>query len=111
MFRRVVNAPVTVVLVPVHAARGAANMRFSTVLAIATGTAAAFTAARRLLGNENAVDELPEGLQEPAARAQGFLQQSRSNLTDAMRDAREEEASAEIELRQEYLRKVGRLKE
>ena len=44
MLRRIISAPVAVILLPVRVSRGVANMRFSTVLAIATGAAAAFTA-------------------------------------------------------------------
>lgn len=111
MIRSVVRAPVTVVVLPVRVVRSASNMRFSTVLAIATGAAAAFTAARRLMSREDAVEELPEGLQEPAARAQEFLVTSRGHLAEAMAEAAEEDAAARVELRQEYLRKTGRASE
>lgn len=109
MFRSVIKVPVTIVMLPVRTGRGLASMRFSTVLAIATGAAAAYTAARRLMTRDDAVDELPEGLQQPAARAQTFLTDSRSNIAQAMTDADQERASAEEELHQEYLRKTGRL--
>lgn len=109
MIRRVITAPVTVVVLPVRVVRSAASMRFSTVLAIATGAAAAFTAARRLMTRDEAVEELPEGLQQPAARAQSFLVTSRGHLADAMAEAGEESAQAQVELRQDYLRKTGRV--
>ena len=99
MLRRVVAVPVTVVLLPVRVTRGVASMRFSTVLAIATGAAAAFTAAKRLMDRDDAVEELPEGLQQPATRAQSFLVDSRGKLSQAMAEAHEEEASAQDELR------------
>jgi len=83
-------------------------MRFSTVLAIATGAAAAFTAAKRLMDRDDAVEQLPESLQQPATRAQSFLVDSRRKLSQAMADAHEEEATAEDELRQEFLRRTGR---
>jgi len=109
MIRSIVSAPITVVMLPVRVARFLAGMRFSTVLAIITGGAAAFTAARRLMAREDAVTELPEGLQEPALRAQSVLVDSRGRLARAMEEAGEEQANAKDELRQEYLRKTGRL--
>lgn len=108
MLRRVVSVPVAVVLLPVRVSRGVASLRFSTVLAIATGAAAAFTAARRLMDRGDAVEELPESLQQPATRAQSFLVDSRGKLSQAMADASEETATAEDELRQEFLRRTGR---
>ena len=109
--RRVVRAPVTIVMLPVRLVRALASLRFSTVLAIGTGAAAAFTAAKRLMDRDDAIEELPAGLQEPASRAQSFLVQSRGHLTHAMNEASEERASAEVELHREYLRKAGRLEE
>ena len=109
MLRTVISAPVTVVLLPVRVGRRASNIRFSTILAVATGAAAAFTAARRLMDRDEAVQELPDGLQQPAASAQRFLRSSRGHLSDAMREAGEADAQARVELREEFLRKTGRL--
>lgn len=109
MIRSVVSAPVAVILLPVRVTKRVAQMRFSTLLAIGTGAAAAFTAAKRLMDREDAVNELPEALQQPAARAQTSLVKWRGRLTQAMAEASEEEAVAVQQLRQEHLRKSGRL--
>jgi hypothetical protein len=109
MIRSIARAPVTVVVLPVRVVRRASQIRFSTILAVATGAAAAFTAARRLIDRDDAVEELPEGLQQPAARAQNFLVTSRGHLATAMKEADEEDASAREELHLDYLRRTGRL--
>lgn len=111
MLRRLVSAPITVVLLPVRLGRGLSSMRFSTVLAIGTGAAAAFTAARRLMDRDDAAEELPAALQQPAVKAQTSLRQWRGRLSDAMDEASEETATAAEELRQQYLRKTGRLQD
>ena len=63
------------------------------------------------MNREEAVYELPEGLQQPAARAQSFLAESRTELSRAMTAADEERAAATAELRREHLRRTGRLEE
>ena len=108
MIRRLLSAPISLLLLPVRLLRALAAMRFSTVLAVGTGAAAAFTAARRLMTNEDVVDGLPEGLQRPAANAQGFLVRWRGRLTQAITEANAEETVAQEELHLEFLRKTGR---
>ena len=111
MIRSVVAAPITVLLLPVKVVPRVASMRLSTVLAIGAGAAAAFTASRRLMDREDAVNELPEPLQQPAARAQSSLVRWRGRLAQAMTEASDAEAAAQDELQREYLRKSGRLPE
>jgi hypothetical protein len=109
MIRRVLTAPITLVLLPVRVIRGIASLKFSTILAIGTGAVAAFTAARRLMDRADTVQDLPASLQQPAARARTSLITWRGRLAQAIHDANEEEATAEDQLRQEYLRQAGRL--
>jgi hypothetical protein len=106
--RGIITAPIALVMLPIRIGRGIAHMRLSTVLAIGTGAAAAYTASRRLLQRDDAPDELPEPLRPAATAAQRRLRGWRGDLTAAITDAREEEATAERELYQDYLRRVGR---
>ena len=109
MIRSVLLAPVMIILLPLKALSQVPRMPFSTVFAIGIGAARAFAATRRLINQKATPTQLPPGLQRPTIRLQNSLMNWRSHLAQAIEDANEAEATAESELRNDHLRRSGRL--
>lgn len=109
MIRGVFLTPVMIVLLPFKALALVSRMPFGTAFAISVGAVSAFTATRRLMNREDAATHLPPGLQRPTIRVQKSLMNWRSHLAQAIEDANEAEAMAESELRNDHLRRSGRL--
>ncbi len=84
-------------------------MKLISMVVLGATAAAGFVAARTLLDRPEAPQSIPQPLQQPTAAAHGRLHRARARVADAMAAASTARHDAEQELREDYLRRTGRL--
>ncbi len=83
-------------------------MRLTTFAAMALAAAAGYLGARALLDRETLPQQLPEAVREPLERAGARLRRARTDAMEMLTEVERTRASAERELTEDFLRRVGR---
>ena len=84
-------------------------MRLTAFAAMALAAAAAgYLGARALLSRESLPQQLPAAVRDPLERAGTRLRHARADAMKMLAEAEQARASAERELTDDYLRRVGR---
>ncbi len=83
-------------------------MRLTALAAMALGAAAGYLGARALLSRESLPEQLPAAVRNPLERAGTRLRHARANAMEVLAEAEQARASAERELTEDFLRRVGR---
>jgi hypothetical protein len=83
-------------------------MRLTTLAAMALGAAAGYLGARALLSRESLPEQLPAAVRDPLERAGARLRRARTDAMEVLTEVEQTRASAERELTEDFLRRVGR---
>ncbi len=83
-------------------------MRLTTLATMALAAAAGYLGARTLLDRESLPEQLPEAVRERLERAGARLRRARTDAIEVLTEVEQTRATAERELTEDFLRRVGR---